>query len=131
MIAAALILLGCLGLMYLQHTGYRSDLRIVTAERDDARADVEWWRDQYREVYALWEKAQEDELDALGERNRLADDKARLVTDLEWSRIVIAAQGLEIDRHFLMPTVDGMRKRVAERPAPVADVVPLRREGGA
>lgn len=125
--AYGILFLAALALGYVTHRR--------TIERDDALAAVDhvnahWqaihdeeigrWRDEYRDVFAKWERSQEDELDALAQVNRLRDDLA-----IEQGRR--AAAELELDLHFPMPTVRGERAKVAIR----TNVVPLRPKAGA
>jgi hypothetical protein len=92
---------------YDEETGRLAD-DLANAQHDATEAEIQ------RDAYA----AKVDEL---------ARGKAQADVDLEWARIVIAAQGLEIDRHFLLPTIAGKRAEHAARD----NVVPLRPKAGA
>jgi hypothetical protein len=74
---------------------------LATARENHATA-IDNWRHDYRQIFAAWEKSQEDELDALATINELRDDLA-----IEQGRRVAAE--LNVDLHFLMPTIHGTR----------------------
>lgn len=124
--AFALLALAALGLLAAQHAYWRRRNDHVNAHWQAIHdEEAGWLADDLA-------NAQHDTVEAEVQRDayaakvdELARGKAQADVDLEWARIVIAAQGLEIDRHFLLPTIAGKRAEVAARD----NVVPLRPKG--
>ncbi|WP_182377859.1 hypothetical protein [Nocardioides sp. WS12] len=117
MIPFTLSATGFLLLAYAIHHAHKRDRAVLVADIASANKKAADWQ----QIAADWQGLS-NRADA---RRQIADEKVvALKGDLEWARVTIAVQALQIDRHFLMPTVAGMRAQAA---ASVAPVVPIRR----
>lgn len=110
-----LLILAVIGFGYLAHEAHKKDMAALNAK----------WQAKYDTDHGDWA----DEAEGLGYENialrqQLAAshrDRTRVGRDLEWQRVENTLLQAELDRHFLMPTIDGLRATHRD----LADVVPI------